>query len=107
MKGNKPAVDNLVLLVLQAVEELPLQDALRTLQRIVEMLNATEIAAQTGEALARPVRLHNLEDTPAFDPVLKALLDAEPDCQAAAGIGCGAENKTETDRAVNGERTVT
>jgi len=90
MKDQKKAINNLVLLVLQAVEELPLQDALRTLQRIVEMLDAPKLTGQTGAALARLVQLHNLEDTPAFGPVLKALLDAEPDCQAASAIAAAA-----------------
>jgi len=90
MKGNKPAVDNAVLTVLQALEELPLPDALRTLHRIIELLSAAQIAAESGEALARLVQLHNHEDTPALEEVLSALLDVEPDCRGAAGIASAA-----------------
>jgi len=90
MKNNKPGVDNAVLTLLQALEELPLPEALRTLQRIIELLRAAQIAAETGEALARLVQLHNHRDTPALEQVLSALLDVKPDCRAAAGIAAAA-----------------
>jgi hypothetical protein len=38
----------------------------------------------------RLVPLKDLEDTPGFEPVLTVLLDAEPDCRAAAGIAAAA-----------------
>jgi hypothetical protein len=86
MKDKKPVIDNPVLIALEAIGDLPLPDAIRALKCSMEVLRAAQIAARTSEAIERLVPLKDLEDTPGFDQVLTALLDAEPDCHAAAGI---------------------
>ena len=90
MKGKKPVIDNAVLNVLEATGYLPTPVTMRALKCSIEVLNAAQIAAHTSEEIDRLVPLRDLEATPGFDQVLTALLDADPDCSAAAGIASAA-----------------
>lgn len=86
MKGKKPVIDKAVLNVLEATGYLSLPVAMRALKCSIDLLNAAQIAGHTNEDIGRLVPLKDLEATPGFDAVLTALIDAEPDCSAAAGI---------------------
>lgn len=79
-----------VLIILETVENLPLPEAIHALDCILKLLNAAQVAAESGEELGRLVKLKDLEDTPRLEQVLTVLLDAEPDCRAAADIAAAA-----------------
>ena len=88
MEGKKPVIDNAVVNVLEATGYLPLPVAMRALKCSIDLLHAAQIAGDTNEDIGRLVPIEDLEATPGFDAVLTALLDADPDCSAAAGIAC-------------------
>ena len=90
MKSKKPVIDNAVQIAIEVIEDLALPEAIRALKCSMEVLNAAQISAETNEDIGRLVPLKDLEDTPAFDQVLTALLDVEPDCRAAAAIAAAA-----------------
>lgn len=83
-------IHNAVLIVLEAVENLSSPGAIRALECSIELLNAVQIATETGEALGRLVQLKKIEATPGLEQLLTALLDAEPDCRAATVIAAAA-----------------
>lgn len=90
MNGKRASHQNAVEIVLEAVKDLPLREAIRALECILELLNAAQVAAESGEDLGRLVQLKALECTPGFEQALTVLLDAEPDCRAAADIAAAA-----------------